>query len=64
MVVTGASVPIRYPGGTAVRHPKLGEGYFRTFGEVEGDEQKIIGNWIVMLGLVDRGGKYKNPRTS
>ena len=41
-----------------------GEGYFRTFGEVEGDEQKIIGNWIVMLGLVDRGDKYKNPRTS
>ena len=41
-----------------------GGGNFRPFFEVGGKEQKSIGDWIVILGLVDRGDKLINLGTS
>ena len=46
-----------YPGGVAAPPSKLGGGNFRPFCEVGGKSKKSIGNWIVILGLVDRGGQ-------
>jgi len=49
----GASIPI--PRWRSCATFKIGgEGNFRPFCEVGGEEQTITGNWIAILGLVDR----------
>ena len=40
-----------------------GEGNFRPFSEI-GGRSKSVGNWILLLGLVDIGDKYNNLGTS
>ncbi len=43
--------------------PKLGKeilGLLRSWGGGRPGEQKTIGNWIVILGLVDRGNKEQS----